>query len=130
MMDVDFNRTTIENSGTVEDNSNGNLNITSFPEHYLSHKTSVSKSQVKTAKTSTDNQLERQAESLSTGNTVDMEADSDCEHVEYSVFYKLEDVENYIAEQEISQTTKFILNRICKGFGKPDPGKNLVELFL
>lgn len=48
--------------------------------------------------------------------------DPESENVEYSIFYKLADVEDYILDQEIEQTTKFILNRICKGFGTPDPG--------
>lgn len=42
--------------------------------------------------------------------------------VAYSVFLTLDEVERYILEQEIAQTTKFILNRICKGFGTADAG--------
>lgn len=43
-------------------------------------------------------------------------------NADYSVFHNLEDVDRYIMEQEIAQTTKFVLNRICSGFGSSDPG--------
>lgn len=49
----------------------------------------------------------------------------DSEHMEYQIFSNLVDVENYLLEQEALQTTRFILNRQCKGFGKDDPGKGI-----
>ena len=46
----------------------------------------------------------------------------DSEHMSYRVFSSLEEVDNYLMEQEQLQTTRFILNRQCKGFGTDDPG--------
>lgn len=63
-----------------------------------------------------------------TNSKSDAYMDPESDHVEYSVFFKLKDVENYLMEQEIKQTTKFILNRICKGFGTPDPGMRCFPL--
>ena len=46
----------------------------------------------------------------------------DSEHMSYRVFSSLKEVDNYLMEQEQLQTTRFILNRQCKGFGTDDPG--------
>ncbi|XP_067929093.1 uncharacterized protein [Watersipora subatra] len=60
-------------------------------------------------------------EFVSSHNKSRKSGDLDPEDVVYSVFFKLEDVDNYIMEQEIFQTTKFVLNRMCKGFGQVSP---------
>lgn len=49
---------------------------------------------------------------------------------EYKIFQQLADVEFYIQEQEIAQTTKFILNRICKNFGAAHIGKRMSTVVL
>lgn len=47
----------------------------------------------------------------------DESKDVDVQSFEYKIFYSTEEVDKFIAENEMKQTTKFILNRVCKSYG-------------